>query len=437
MRLATLSLSLILLAIQSLGPALAMPANSDIINAINKRQFLPAGTPINVKSNKDHVFVSTYRHAKADDNDCKIDAVLIGRAVMELAPDEVTRITTYFYGKDMAKYQEVSVTAGDIKAFSTGQSGQEQLLGSLVVNTVTTQNDEDKVAQQLVSNWIARPSDYKVTQDKDGVSVSTGMETWVSDEDSKLEALRIARNTSLVQPGAHQIKVSFIDPACAGDTREFVFKTNTVDEMWKAIQGPLGQVAMSTRPAAVELQSLTTVRGAQQEAREALLVQLKEMDHKGIGVGPFVKAFLQIEQAVNRSLDPQAIATMVTRLRSSVDEQLKAYANAKEGKPKVTASQPKAPPPPSSTTPPKALKNRWLVTNGDDTASENDILSNADGVVERLRESMASGFARVEDNPKYVLLLERVAGILQKNNRAAEASKFQQQAMEIRAHKGK
>ena len=417
------------MASQSAGPIFAAPSTSDIVHAINKNQFLPIGTPVNVKLDKGHVFVSTYRHGNADENDCKIDAVLIGKAIVEIAPAEITRVTSYFYGKDMSNYQEVSVTAGDITSFATGQMTQQQLLSSLVVRTVTNQNEADRVARQLESNWVSRPTDYKVCQDTDTLSVTTGLDAWVSDEDCRLEALRIAINTLQVQPSAQQVKVTFVDPSFNADSREFVFKAAGLAELWKTIQGPLAAVAMVRRPAAVDLQSLTATKGTQQEAREALLSQLKEMEVKGIGVAPFVKAFLGVEQAVKRGAESKTVADMVTRLRGSVEDQLKAYVAAKEAKPK-----PAALPPPSTGPAPKVVtKSRWVI--GDKPIIEGEVLADPNRLVNRFESTMAAGFASVDDNPKYLLLLDQVVAILQKNNRGAEADKFQHRAAAIRAKK--
>lgn len=432
MRSLILAMSLLLFA-QALAPAYAAVTGSDLINAINKRQFLPAGTPVNARIAKDHAFVSTYRHSEANENDCKIDAVLIAKAVVETAPD-VSRVTTFFYGQDPGAYQEVSVTAGDLQAFGAGSTSQEKLLSSLAISTVKTQSEEDKVARQLESSWIARPSDYKVTQDKDGINVLTGIDPWVSDEESRIEALRIAMSTHRVQPSVQQIKISLVDPDMKADTREFVFKAGVLSDLWKSIQSPLSQIALQRKPVTVDLQTVTAARGPQQDARESLLTQLKEMDKKGIGVAPFVKAFFQIEQAVKREADAAAIATMVTRLKTSVDDQLKAYASAKD-KPKV-AAQPASVPAPVATAPPKGKRsNRWAV--GNEPIIEGEVLADPDELVERFSQDMTKGFLRAEDNPKYVKLLEQVVTILQKNNRTADASRFQAKINDIQAHRGK
>lgn len=426
-RLAKLALTF-LMAIQGSGsPALAALNSSSVQDSINKRQFLAPGTALNVKIDKDQVYVSTFRHSSAEEKDCKIDAVLISKAAFDTAPDEVARVTCYFYGKDLANYQEVSVSAGDIKAFSTGQMSKEQLLASLVVRTATLQNENDKVARQLESSTITSPTDYKITVDKDTINVSTALEPWVTDEDSKLEAYRVAVNAFHAQPAAQQIKVTFNDPAGNADGREFTFKANRLEDIWKIIQNSLADVTMAKRPASVDLQSLKTSKGEQQEARDALLAQLKDMDKKGIGIAPFVKAFLVIEQSVKREADPKYIIEMVSRLKASMDDQMRAYASAKEKKATTKAPDSCKAPPATAAAP---TGSRWVT--GESPVVEGEVLANPDQLVAQYEARLSRGFQRVEDNPKFAALLEQVASILIKNNRAAEAGKYQQRAQQIR-----
>lgn len=424
----------ILLGIQALAlPALAALSSPDIIAAINKRQFLPPGTALNVKIDKDQVYVSTFRHAKAEDKDCKIDAVLITRAIMETAPDEVARVTSYFYGKDMSSYQEVSVSAGDIKAFASGSMSQDQLLASLAVKIVNNREGdttEDKVSRQLQSNIITRPSDYKIVQDKpNSLTVTTNLDPWVSDDEARLEGLRIATNTFVAQPDAEMVKVVFTDPAVQAETRQFDFITNRLDPIWKAVQNAVGSVLVQKKPAAVDLQVLRTVKGTQQEARDAILAQLRDMDKKGIGVAAFVKAFLSIEQSVKREVDPKYITEMVTRLKASLDDQMKAYSNAKEKKvvtkpAEVKAAAPIAPPTGKT-------HSRWVT--GESPIIPGEVLANPDALVGTYESRLSTGYKRVEDNPAFVLVLDRVSEILTQNNRASDAAKFQQRAAQIRA----
>lgn len=406
----------------------ALPPAADIVQSINKAEFLAPGTSVNVKTVKDQVLVSTYRHSN-DENDCKIDAVLISKAVFDLAPNELGRVTCYFFGKDISSCQEVSVSAGDIKAFASGSLDEKQLLASLSVKNIQTESSSDKVARQLESNWIARPQDFKISQDKTLLSISTALDPWVSDEDAKLEALRIAINSHRADPAVQQIKVNFLDPALNAETRELVFQTGSLEETWKSIQSSLAGLTVGRKPPVIDVQSLRTVKGPLQTERDNVLNQLKDMDRKGIGVAPFVKVFVGMEKTVNRNTDTKALWDMLKRLCASIEDQLKAYNAAKEAKSKAAA--PKDPEPQAPVSEPKSSGGRWAA--GSSPIIPGEVLADPDQVVSRMESEMSRGFAKADDNPRFVLVLEQIASILYKNNRAAQAARYQQRAAEIRA----
>ena len=414
----------LLLALQTSGyPAFAALKSADVVYAIKKAEVLAPGVGINARVVQDKVYVSTYRNARANVDDCKIDAVLITKAIYDVAPSEIARVTVYFYGKDTSQYQEVSVTAGDIKAYAAGQMSKEQLLSSLVVTTGKQQSEEDKIARQLEStSWVARP-DYRVSKGNDTLMVSTEIDPWVSDDDVKLEAVRVAVNAMKAQPGVPHIKVSFIDPSGRAETREIAFNASGLEDMWRNIQSPLAALQVAKTVPTIDVQSLQIVKGVHEAERENLLSSLKDMDKKGIGIGPFVKAFMQIEQTLNTE-DPAKVLDMVTRLKQSLDDQLKAYNDAKN-RPKPVAAATG----PVTKVAPKG--SRWVT--GDQPIIEGEVLADPNKLVARFEAQMARGFPRAEDNPKYVLLLDQVAAILQKNNRGAEGVRFQQKAAEIRA----
>jgi len=55
----------------------------------------------------DYVLVSTFLQQSATDSDCKIDALLIAKTVMELAGADVTRVTVSFFStKDLSTYNK-------------------------------------------------------------------------------------------------------------------------------------------------------------------------------------------------------------------------------------------------------------------------------------------------------------------------------------------
>jgi hypothetical protein len=83
------------------------------------------------------------RHPKATEQDCKIDAVLVAKAVMDVYPKEVARIKLVLNMSNADNLQEITVTTGDVKAFATGTISKEDLLMSLELKKVEAQANED------------------------------------------------------------------------------------------------------------------------------------------------------------------------------------------------------------------------------------------------------------------------------------------------------
>src|SRR5277367_711987 len=69
----------------------------EIITAIDKAKILAPGTSVNADVYRDQVSISTYRNSRANDDDCKIEAAMIAKTVLDLAPKEISRIMVYFF----------------------------------------------------------------------------------------------------------------------------------------------------------------------------------------------------------------------------------------------------------------------------------------------------------------------------------------------------
>jgi hypothetical protein len=92
---------------------------------------LDPGYPLHVTLENKEASLTTLRHPQATDQDCKIDAVLLAKAVMDLYPKEVSRIKLVLSASNSDNMQEVTVTTGDVKAYATGTISKEDLLTSL------------------------------------------------------------------------------------------------------------------------------------------------------------------------------------------------------------------------------------------------------------------------------------------------------------------
>jgi hypothetical protein len=360
-----------------ISPSWAVTSD-DIVYAIKKGGILPARAQVAASVGKDRVAISTYRNPQYNPTDYKIDAAMMAKTISDIAGPEIVNVTVQFYGTDRVSYDEVSLTKGDIAAFSSGQLGKEQFLASLNVRSGKLETATDRVTRKLESGGSTN-SRVTVTS-ADAVDISIPLDSWVSDEDAKLEALKVALTSSSALPAeATKLTVSFVDPDGKGDVREVTFRKSDLPNIWKAVQSSLESATLTKKTAPVEIGNLTVALGPHREERERLLVQLKELDKLGVGIVPFIRAFLNIEGSLT-TLSDAALVDSINKLSSSLAEQEKAFKAAKTAK----AGKPRA------------------------------------------------GGADI--NPKMIVVLERVVAILTENNRAAEAKPFDVRARQLRAN---
>lgn len=408
----------------SISSVRAAATNNDIVTAIEAAHVFDQSTRLSVRVNGDTVDVSTYRDEKENENDRKINAVLVAKAVLDAAGESVVRVNVYYYGRDLSSFQQVSVSAGDVKAYGSGQTSREQLLSSLTLRTGQQQNESDKVTSQLQSNAYARP-DYKVAVVAGDLNISTMLGDWVTDDDAKLEALKIANAAArALPPGVARIKVDFVDPR-GGKIRQVAFTAADVQSIWQKVQTAVSPLAIAVQGPAAGGDAIPgqLKPGPLQPERAALMLRLTELEKKGIGIAPFMSAFQKIEQGVGVQ-DEVSLRAALDHLNQSLDDQEKAMKAAREAK---AAAVSKAPPAPI----PTGHQSRWVL--GDQALPEAEILNDPDKIVNRLSVVYAKGYYNAEMNPKFLIVLDRVASTLRQHNRAGEASRFEQRASAMRS----
>jgi hypothetical protein len=79
---------------------------------------------------KEEATVVIQRDPKASDDDCKIDAVLVTRTLMDRYPTQLVRVKSVFI-KSPGECGEATVTAGDIRSFKNGELDKKSLLDSI------------------------------------------------------------------------------------------------------------------------------------------------------------------------------------------------------------------------------------------------------------------------------------------------------------------
>ena len=120
-------------------PALASLSTKDIEAKIVASKILPAGAKVLINVSPGEAVISKYvsGKSKTPEKDLKIEAVLLGKTVMDADPS-VKRVRSRSFDKtNPGSYSNVSVRIGDIKAFASGVMNETDLLASLEIEKGT------------------------------------------------------------------------------------------------------------------------------------------------------------------------------------------------------------------------------------------------------------------------------------------------------------
>lgn len=427
----TTGLSLVVLLAGGMSPqaVLAEPSVSAITNAITAANVLDPDATMRVSVDDDKVYVSTYRNPNEDENDCKINAVLIAKAVLSASGDSVSRVTVFFYGQDNTHYLEVSVTAGDVKAYGAGATNQEQLLKSIVVERKQQFTDSDRITLQLQNRAYSRP-DYRVDMKSPTELVITSpLANWVPNEDAKVEAVRIASTVASVAPNTvQQIRVSFKDPRSAAQRREVMIKRDEAAALWQQVQSALSALQVTKAEASLDLAQIEPQPGVALVERKTLLKRIRDAAAKGIGVAPFVKAYLNVESMVPQG-NEQAVVKEILRLHGSLDAQAAAYVAAKEAK-FSTNNKPQGETQGRHSDVDLGSSKFWF--HGQKPFPNSQIAESPDTVIQQA-EGMCGGAQKAERDPDFLKLLLYMSTILRKDNNVAMAAKVEGRAARMRS----
>lgn len=103
------------------------------VAAIRKTKVLAPDQPITVKRFQDAAVVTTILNSKAKADDCKIDAMLVSKAVMEL--DKTIHMVRYRLKTDMNAdaFYLIAVKESDVKAYGASAINKDSLLAGLKV----------------------------------------------------------------------------------------------------------------------------------------------------------------------------------------------------------------------------------------------------------------------------------------------------------------
>src|SRR5262249_10670993 len=132
-----LLLSALLASALNKSVAAAPPVTRDeVLKVVCAARVLDPKYQVNVGVTGDEITVTTYQNeaAKDKDRDCKIDAILVSKALYDKFGASLPVVKLMFFNtRERSKYKSVSVRPGDIRTFATGGLSQDNLLSMLSV----------------------------------------------------------------------------------------------------------------------------------------------------------------------------------------------------------------------------------------------------------------------------------------------------------------
>lgn len=104
------------------------------------------------------VRVSTFKAKKLTEQDLKIEAVLIAKAVIDAEPSTARVVVAFFRQQRETKYSEIKLTKPQIVAYVSGQVSKEELLASLEIERKI---DEEVAAENKRSEDLKKAQEDK------------------------------------------------------------------------------------------------------------------------------------------------------------------------------------------------------------------------------------------------------------------------------------
>ncbi len=165
---ATLSLAIQLSATAAVGA-------DKLEEAIAKEKIFAADAKLRVAVDGSEAVLTTFKTDSATADDCKIDAVLVGKAVFAADPSLSRTVVRFHDLRNPKEYSEVHVSVGDVKAYGAGSISKEQLLSGIEFN----KHEEPPVALAGSSPLtVVRPKEAIKTEPIAAPKVSAGMTSY-------------------------------------------------------------------------------------------------------------------------------------------------------------------------------------------------------------------------------------------------------------------
>lgn len=417
-------------------PAFAAISDSEAVDLLEKAKILAPSIRINARISGSEAEIATYQNPKANLNDCKIEAVLITKTLIDASPDQITRVTVYFYNtSSLSSFKAVTVTAGDIKAFGAGAFSKDELLKSLVVKEDSILDPSKRVSSYLSENRFSRPKKVNTVLRDNQIEITTVLESGVSDRLLKLEALRLSDQAMEAAPVEYKTaRITFVDPSVSREDRVVLVSRSAVATVGSAINAALEPLEITTAksPEAegrIDIQAYELKEGLRREERAALLETLRLLNKEGVNVGKnTILDFLAIEEGASTATDVELLEK-IDRLKEVLAKFESNLKTAKDIKP-GTATKGGA-----STARVETVKSPAVYTEENADALKARILVNPAAHVAAMEDRLAkrSPTKKGEDHPNFPIILKYVIDTLKENGRAPEAAIYQVRLDKLKA----
>ncbi len=425
-------------------PALALPSDGEAVDALEKAKILAPTIRLNARVAEDGIEVATYKNPKANQNDCKIEALLIAKTLVDLAPGEVPRVVVYFYNStSLSSFKQVSVTAGDVKAFAAGAVSKDELLKSLVIKDDSILEPAKRVASYLSERQYVRPNRVNTQLKDDQILITTALDSNMSERLLKLEAVKLAEQALEAAPVEYKLaQVTFVDHGQTKENRVISISRSSLAVVGEAINGALQAVSLTTQKAQgadgkVDLQTYELKDGLRKPERSELLTSLRHLDKEAVNAGKAnIAEFLAIDDIAATAIDAELLdridklKVLLTRLEANMDSN-------KEFKTVVPAGSIPATGNPATSAGATASKVAAPVAPDEGSADilKARILANPAAHVAAMEARLAQKTKSHigEEHANFPTILQYVVDTLKANGRSAEAAPFEARLAKLQA----
>lgn len=425
-------------------PALALPSDGEAVDALEKAKILAPTIRLNARVAEDGIEVATYKNPKANQNDCKIEALLIAKTLVDLAPGEVPRVVVYFYNStSLSSFKQVSVTAGDVKAFAAGAVSKDELLKSLVIKDDSIIEPAKRVASYLSERQYVRPNRVNTQLKDDQIFITTALDSNMSERLLKLEAVKLAEQALEAAPVEYKLaQVTFVDHGQSKENRVISISRSSLAVVGEAINGALQAVSLTTQKAQgadgkVDLQTYELKDGLRKPERSELLTILRHLDKEAVNAGKAnIAEFMAIDDIAATAIDAELfdridkLKVLLTGLEANMDSN-------KEFKTVVPASSIPATSKPATSTAatPSKVAAPGATDEGNADILKARILVNPAAHIAAMEARLAQKTKSHigEEHSNFPTILQYVIDTLKANGRSAEAAPFEARLAKLQA----